>query len=58
MKLEEVKLNNIHLVSVDQVYEWVKAGQWSKRDFGNWISTREYEIRERTLSSVRSSFGE
>lgn len=43
MKIKEVKLNNIHLVSSDQVYEWVKTDQWSKRDFSMWLDMVKHQ---------------
>lgn len=38
MKLYEVTKENMHLVSAEQVYEWVKTGKWSKVQFLIWVS--------------------
>ena len=37
MKLQDVNEFNLHKVPVKQVYEWVKTGQWSQKDFKKWF---------------------
>lgn len=54
MKLAEVKSDNIHLVSADQVFCWVKTGAWSVRVFRDWQDA----IREQAYTDGQNNMQE
>lgn len=53
-QLEESSLD----ISAKQVYEWVKTGHWSRRQFDEWVTNIKRDARKssgRTISQMKRS---
>jgi hypothetical protein len=46
MKLQDVTINNLHEVTSEQAFEWVKTGVWDKFAFLVWLGAVKHESYE------------